>query len=393
MKFSIFSNFFNHHQKPVCDVLFEKLGPNLTFVSTVAMPQSFKDNGYEDYSEVTYNLLSFENNENKEKAEDLIISSDVVLFGDAPFELIMPRLKMNKLTFLSTERIFKKGEYQRFDFRIILELFKQHTKFRNYNNYMLCAGAFVAADYKWVWAYPNKFFKWGYFPTVPKIDIESIIDEKTSSTFKILMVCRMIDWKHPNLALEMAFQLKENNVKFELQIIGRGELLSDLEKNIQDYELSNYVKLLGSLPNSEVAFKMRESNVLIFTSDRNEGWGAVANEAMANGCAVVGSNQIGSLPFLIKPGISGLIFKSNSSQDLTEKVLSLYHNPSHLKKICLNAYRDISNIWSPENAAKNLLYLSNSLLENKVAPLIDEGPCSKAEKLTFDWYKEPLFQS
>jgi glycosyltransferase involved in cell wall biosynthesis len=40
--------------------------------------------------------------------------------------------------------------------------------------------------------------------------------------------------------------------------------------------------------------------VFIFTSDRNEGWGAVLNEAMGSGCAVVAADLIGSVPYLIE---------------------------------------------------------------------------------------------
>ena len=54
---------------------------------------------------------------------------------------------------------------------------------------------------------------------------------------------------------------------------------------------------------------MRKHEIFLFTSDRNEGWGAVSNESMSNGCILVGSDGIGSIPFLVEDGVSGITFK------------------------------------------------------------------------------------
>lgn len=390
MIFTIYSNFFNHHQKPVCDVLFNELKNNFTFVSTMAMPKSFVDAGYPDYSSVSYNLLSFENDKNLGKAMDLMLTSDVVLFGDAPFELVEPRLKLNKLILFSTERIFKKGNYQRFDYRILWELYNRHTKHRNKNSYMLCAGAFTANDYNWVKAYPEKMFKWGYFPIVKPLDINKVLKSKQGTTFRILMVCRLIPWKQPQLAIEMARKLKQSNLDFELQIIGTGELSEKLKSYTKKYGLENNLEFLGNIPNEQVSQKMQNAHALIFTSDRNEGWGAVTNEAMANGCTVVGSNEIGSMPYLIKPGRNGLIYKSKDVHSLTAKILELYYDRAYCEQLAREAYSYISQVWSPENAGKQVLRIAGELFEGKKRIIIKEGPCSSAHQTSFNWFKTKL---
>lgn len=48
---------------------------------------------------------------------------------------------------------------------------------------------------------------------------------------------------------------------------------------------------------SEVRSYMEKADIYLFTSDFNEGWGAVLNESMNSGCAVVASHAIGSVPF------------------------------------------------------------------------------------------------
>ena len=54
------------------------------------------------------------------------------------------------------------------------------------------------------------------------------------------------------------------------------------------------------MPNAKILQEMRKHEIFLFTSDRNEGWGAVSNESMSNGCMLVGSDGIGSIPFLVK---------------------------------------------------------------------------------------------
>ena len=117
--------------------------------------------------------------------------------------------------------------------------------------------------------------------------------------------------------------------------------------------------------------------------------GAVANESMSNGCALVSSDAIGSTPYLVKEGETGLSFKSprvNSSfgnpdnealDSLCEKVEYLICHPQKQKQIRITARKQMEEVWSPKNAARSLLALIENLKSNKGIP-IKEGPCSKA---------------
>src|SRR5690606_2121710 len=89
-----------------------------------------------------------------------------------------------------------------------------------------------------------------------------------------------------------------------------------LQKKAGDENLDKHVIFTGGRRNSDVLKMMEQSNVFLFTSDRNEGWGAVLNEAMGAGCACVASQEIGSVPYLITNDINGLIFKSGSAVSL-----------------------------------------------------------------------------
>ena len=59
---------------------------------------------------------------------------------------------------------------------------------------------------------------------------------------------------------------------------------------------------------------------------QNEGWGAVANESMSCGCILVGSDEIGSVPYLLEEEKTGLVFRSRELESLTNKVKWLLDN-------------------------------------------------------------------
>jgi len=98
---------------------------------------------------------------------------------------------------------------------------------------------------------------------------------------------------------------------------------------------------------------------------------------------------IGSVPFLIKNGENGLIYKNGKQQRLEEKVEFLFRNGEFRKKLGVNAYQSIVNVWSADIAAKRFVTLSSSLLKGElVDTLFAEGLCSKAVILKNNWISD-----
>lgn len=386
MRITFFSNFLTHHQIPFCDEIFKELGDNFTFVSTKDIPDSFIKSGYPDSREYTYNLLSYKNSLNYEKAIALGKDSDIVIIGSAPHIFIKERLQLNRHTFKYSERILKKGLWRLLDPFLLYSLFKSHTLLRDKNVYMLCASAYTANDLNLFLSYPQKKFKWGYFTRVEKLEIEQLIDQRKDDCIQLLWVSRFIDWKHPELAVKLAFELKKRGLNFNLNMIGDGQMYEKIEKMIEKLELSEYVTLLKNMSNSEVRNHMKRSSIFLFTSDRNEGWGAVLNEAMSVGCAVIASNMIGAAPFLIKHEHNGLFFKSKNLMSLVGQTERLYHDRLLRKRISINAYKTMYNEWSPEIASERFLNLAKSILENNIITY-EKGPCSIAKTTSLKCYE------
>lgn len=383
MKITFFSNFLNHHQLPFCMEMYEYIGEDFKFVATEPVPKERINMGYHDMStQYPFALNTYSSKKAYEEAVKLGNESDVVIIGSAPRAFIKNRIKKNKLTFYYMERVFKKGRYRVFNPRNFLPMLIKHTINRNKELYMLCASAYTSADFNLVGSYRNKAYKWGYFPEVKKYDLNELMSIKKQNKMpKLLWVGRFLDWKHPDDAVKLGKMLKDNGYKFDLDIIGTGPMESQIKNMIVSNNLQNEVKLLGSMKPEQVREHMEKANIFLFTSDFNEGWGAVLNESMNSGCGIVASHAIGSVPFLLKNKTNGLIYKSGDINHLYENVKYLLDNEKECYQMGINAYNTLHESWNAKEAAKRFIKLSEGLLNGNI-PAFKDGPCSIAENIS-----------
>lgn len=392
MKVAFFSNFLNHHQLPFCLAMCQQTDNNFTFIATERIPQERLNMGYADMNEdYPFVLRAYESSEAEHKAEKIAVSSDVVITGSAPEKYTKIRIEQNKFTFRYSERIYKDGLWRALSPKGHRVMYENHTKYKEEPLYMLCASAYTAMDFAIQGAYIDKTYKWGYFPEVKQYDIAELMGKKLSVTsaglkhpqISILWAGRFIGWKHPDASIQLAAFLKEKGYSFRMSIIGNGEMKAQLENMIADKNLSDCVELLGAMPPEKVREHMERADIFLFTSDFHEGWGAVMNESMNSGCAVVASHAVGSVPFLIQDGVNGAVYKNGSPKDLNRVVMELFDNPEKRRKMGCAAYQTMTEQWNGEIAAKRFIALCEALKDGKDTPYKD-GPCSRAERL-FQW--------
>lgn len=373
MKIVHYSNFIDHHTVWLADELYNLTNGQYFFVCTDIIPESYIKTGYPNYYDRPYVIRSFEK-EGFRIALSLAVEADVAIFNGNnelhPFR--SARLKNDKLSFESGERWLKKGLINILSPRLLRYQLLYHTKYKKCKNYYaLTTSAFGAHDYQLLHSFEGRCFKWGYFTNVEPFDVSN----KEFLGTRIMWVSRFIDWKHPELPIKLAKMLKEKGVSFTIDMFGSGVLHENMQQLSKDYNVDDCVFFRGNLPNSQIIDEMRNHDIVLATSDQNEGWGAVVNEAMSNGCVLVGSNLTGSVPFLVKHEDNGLIFKSNDILSLFDCVISVIGNPAKCKALASMAYITMRDVWSPNNAANSFICLSDCLLNNKPFGL-ENGPCS-----------------
>ena len=388
MKIVFCSNFLNHHQEEFSLNLYRLTNGNYTFIAYEPIDPERIKLGYEDMNKKHgFIVRAYESDEERKKAQKLIMESDVVIFGSGDEKALGARIKEGKLTFKYAERLLKRGLWFRFFPPKMLRTYNRFTKYKKYENFkMLCSSSYTSYDLSLSGFPVDKCYKWGYFPPVKEYEnIDEIIENKTPKT--ILWVARFLELKHPEIAIELASKLKKSGIEFHLKMVGDGPSIKEIKELVKDKGLENEVSLAGSVSPDKVREYMEKSEVFIFTSDFHEGWGAVMNEAMNSGCACVASHAIGSVPYLIDDGVNGYIYKNGSLDELFEKVKDLLTNPQKRVNISKAAYNTIIHGWNSENAANSLINLCSDMLKNIDNPK-ENGPCSRAEVLSNNWYGE-----
>ncbi len=383
---AMISNAMNHHQFPFCDSMFETEGVSFHFIATKPIAQERLKIGFKDLNNSReYIIRPYESDEEYKRAMKIAQESDFVIYGSAPFEYIKDRIRNKKWTFIYSERLFKEKRGGDFlNIKTILSCVMRYFFASHKNLRLLCSSAFSSNDYKYFRFKEEQTYKWGYFPPLSNFKYSEIQNKKEASS--IVWVGRFIDWKHPELAVELARKLKDNNISFNMKMIGDGPLLKEIKSKAEEYHLTDNISFLGAVSTDKTRDEMEKSQIMISTSDHNEGWGAIINEGMASGCAVVGSHLMGSVPYLINDEENGLIFESGNTDDLYNKVKLLLKNKNMCEKVSENAFKSISNEWNGKKAAERLVTLMRNFVDGKTDFSFDSGICSYAEHMKNDWY-------
>ena len=380
MTITFVTNYVHHHQLPLADEFYRILGGNYNYIATKPLPDWLIKGGYDPTLERPYIIRSYQSDSEMKIARRLIDESDVVIAGMSPEEWYVVRNCKGKPTFYYKERPYK--EYIPW-LKLPLHAFKNYKRYGKYDHtYLLCASAFTAYDYRLTHCFTKRSFKWGYLTAVPMDDCVFRNLFCKNGVISIMWCARFLWWKHPELPVMLATRLKAKGYSFVIDMYGSGEEIETIEKKIFDLNVTDVVKLRGNLPNSEILNEMRQHDFFLFTSDRNEGWGAVLNEAMSNGCIAIAGDSIGSVPYLIKNEVNGMVFKSGNLDSLEEVVIKTINNSEKLKQISDAAIMTMRTSWSPSVAATNFLDLAQHVLDGKLNEYnrID-GPASWDKKL------------
>lgn len=379
MKIVFVSNYYNHHQHALSQALDRITEGQYHFVATSEMRADRKALGYGQWELPPYVILAHLSEEENRRSRKLIEDADVVIVGSAPWDMIKSRVSAGKLVFRYCERPLKQ---EKISVRQRIHFLKTRlTCGKNRSVYLLCAGGYVAADYDRFGCFRGRSYQWGYFPQTSRYAVpDQLLAEKEKTT--ILWAGRFLDWKHPELALQVAKRLREDGYSFNLTMIGTGNMGDELEGLVREYGLQACVHLTGAMRPEQVRQHMEKAGIYLLTSDRQEGWGAVLNESMNSGCAIVASHAAGAVPYLLKDGENGLIFKSGDADALYEKVKKLLDAPQKQAELGRKAYDTITQLWNAEVAAQRLAELSSHILAGEKRPaLYESGPCSPAEIL------------
>lgn len=197
----------------------------------------------------------------------------------------------------------------------------------------------------------DKMRMWGYFvePTRFSARKSQSSRVKDGSPLRVLWVGRLLKLKHVDTIIRSVGEctnskiLGDKAIKFTLDIYGSGIDEDRLRALARKY--GEAVKFHSAIPYDQVRGVMQEHDVYVFSSDSNDGWGAVVSEALEEGMKVVGTYEAGASATILPAA-------------------NLYHvgDWKRLSEILRREIEDVGiGCWTAKEAAKSFLNMIQEL--------------------------------
>jgi glycosyltransferase involved in cell wall biosynthesis len=381
MKLIYGTNIWSHHQIPIATELAKLLGPEQF---KMALFEEVHDErrkmGWAEREELPWVIGPPRDSTEMQTLLKECIDADVMVVGACPREVMEARIATGKLTLVAAERILKKPFHhlRMLNPRYATGIRKYRTLVNHPHVYALAIGHYAPDDLRTIGAFADRILEWGYFIDTPA-NLPAPLPERFC---KLLWVGRVLDWKRVDLLLKALYKLRDTGCIGECLIVGEGperQCLLDLARRL--HLSPDFVQFLPSVPFSEVRRLMREADVYVLTSNRHEGWGAVAGEAMVEGCVLVANEAAGAAQVLVRDGETGLLFRDGDVEQLAGQLKKLASDYSLRMRLRKHAWDQMQNIWHPRVAAERLVALCKGLLGHSELPSFTSGPCSKATEI------------
>lgn len=364
----------NHHGKYMCDCIYDIMGEDFKRITTQQVDTERLHLGYEKNALASYNTI--QTNINKKNIFEIVGWCDVMDYGAAPEHYLRAAIAQNKIVFIRIERLFKEGIWKLFIPQVFFRYYRKYIKHRNNPNvYYLCVSGYAAADLAKIGVKNERVLQWAYCPEFVEMTENDFV--RKSPILELLWCGRMISWKHPETAVKIASALKKAGCRFHMKMIGTGDQ-SDRVRRLVDYNgLSAEVELCGAVEAKKVRDYMKAADIFLATSDQNEGWGVVINEAMNSGCAVFATPEMGAVPILIQDHKNGFVMKSNDEVGIAKEIIQLNNDPERLKQVKKNAYYMIRDHYSPQVYANTFVQLAKEAMNGHVEEHFNLGSRAK----------------
>ena len=180
-----------------------------------------------------------------------------------------------------------------------------------------------------------------------------------------LAINRFLPKKNLSFLISAYAQYRQEvgTIAWDLVLCGDGQLRNNLEQQIRQLNLQEYVHLPGFLQQDELLPYFAHARCLVHAS-LQEQWGLVVNEAMAAGLPVLVSDRCGCFEDLVQDGITGFGFDPSAVSQLTGLMVKLGTEVIDTQQMGEAALAHIQN-YSPNCFAENLIAAANYALSSQ----------------------------
>ncbi|HYC61478.1 MAG TPA: glycosyltransferase [Thermoanaerobaculia bacterium] len=221
----------------------------------------------------------------------------------------------------------------------------------------------------------NKAFLCGLYPVLTEGKVEVVytgVDPEIyeqaalespprTGKLRLLSVAAMTPSRGFPFLVDACARLVRAGLDIECRIVGDGSLREITEAWIQKHGLGDSVKLLGALPQHEVARLMGEADVFVLPSviavdGQMDGIPLSLMEAMAAGKPVIAS-MISGIPELVTHNVHGILVDAAYAGKLAEAVQRLYADPALRERLGRAGQQKVQREFDVRRNAMSLIRL------------------------------------
>lgn len=107
-----------------------------------------------------------------------------------------------------------------------------------------------------------------------------------------------------------------------LLIAGKGNLSASLQAQIADIGLTENVRLLGFVPDEQLALAYRAVDFSVVPTVALEGFGLIVVESLAAGTPVLGT-PVGGIPEILRPFSQDLVFEGSATEQIAQGIIEV----------------------------------------------------------------------
>lgn len=185
---------------------------------------------------------------------------------------------------------------------------------------------------------------------------------RNKTTVDTVYVGQLVHRKGLDILLKAMEPLFAIHRQLNLQLIGTGEMRSELEEWAGVRNLTGRIRFEGTLNPRQITERISKADILALPS-RWDGWGLVVNEALMAGVPVIVSDMCGAAD-VVRDGTNGYVFRSGCAESLRTKLEEFLkcgrredesHDSSRSREAMAAAAKETGAGLDPDNAAEYLL--------------------------------------
>ena len=157
------------------------------------------------------------------------------------------------------------------------------------------------------------------------------------SKFSLLFIGRLAEKKGVKFLIKAMAKISLINKDVTLIICGDGPLRKELEQQVNDIKLGDFVRFTGYIADNEKLDYLKLSDILIVPSivtesGDTEGLPVVILEGLAAGKPIIASDVSG-VKDVIMDGVNGFLVEQKNTEQIVDKVLRLLSNTELMAKV------------------------------------------------------------